>query len=166
MEIVTKMPVDFFATSTTISDELFWKHLEFFFSISEYRQKKAQIQIGYHGINGVEGAKSDNSIETFTKYYEKLICKVLEHIPDLTLASETNVVDTTNTTHFADKVNKQIEKQNEAIKSLAEKYHLKFNDLYNYMLNEGKSYKHRDWIHWESSAQIFIANRVSSIINS
>lgn len=164
LEKVTRCPVDFFATSTAMSDDLFWKELEFFFSISEYRQKKAHIQIGYHGINGVEGAKTDNSIETFSKNYERLICTVIKYIPDLTLASETNVVDAPDLPDTAENINKQLEKQNDAIKALAQKYGLKFNDLYHYMLNEGKDFKHSDKIHFESNANMFIAERIASII--
>lgn len=165
LEKVTKLPVDFFATSTAISDDLFWKQLEFFLSIKEYRQKKAHIQIGFHGIDGIGGAKSNNSIEEFSKYYEKLICTILKYIPDLILASETNVVEAPGLPDTAENINRQIEKQNEAIKVLAQKYGLKFNDLYHYMLNEGKNFKHRDRIHFESSANMFIAERVASIIN-
>lgn len=157
--------MDFFATSTAISDDLFWRKLEFFFSINEYRQKKAHIQIGYHGINGIEGAKTDNSIEKFSKYYERLICTVMKYIPDLTLASETNVVEAPGLPDTAENINKQLEKQNDAVKALAKKYGLKYNDLYHYMLNEGKNFKHRDRIHFESSANIFIAERIASILN-
>ena len=54
---LTGRPVDFFATSTSIGDEMFWKMLELFFSFKEYKQQKAHIQIGVHSINGFGAAK-------------------------------------------------------------------------------------------------------------
>lgn len=112
LRILTKRPVDFFACSTSISDEKFYETLELFFSYKEYRQKKAQIQIGVHGINGFEKAITSNSIADYEKGFEKLVNYVLKYIPDLTIALTTAVVQANNLSVIDEKINNEIIKRN------------------------------------------------------
>lgn len=157
---LTKRPVDFFATTTNISDDKFFETLEFFFSYKEYRQKKAQIQIGVHDIDGVAKAVRSNSIEEWEKSYEKLVTNVLKYIHDLTIALTTPIVVQDDLSKINDKINNEIIKRNEIAKKIAGKYKLKVNDLYSLMLNE----PHRDWAHFPKEGSEKIAHKVADIM--
>lgn len=159
-----KKPVDFFATSTNISDDKFYKTLELFFSYEEYRQCKAQIQIGVHGINGFNGfvnAIQSNSIDDFEKAYEKLVTYVLKYIPDLTIALSTSVVKPDNLSELDEKINNEIIKRNQIAKKIAEKYKLKVNDLYSLMLSE----PHRDRINFPIEGREHMAKYAAKAMN-
>ncbi len=161
---LTKKPVDFFATSTNISDDKFFKSLDLFFSYREYRQYKAQIQIGVHGINGFNGfvnSIQSNSIEDFEKTYEKLVTYVLKYIPDLTIALATSVVKLSNLSELDEKINNEIIKRNQIAKKVAEKYKLKVNDLYTLMFNE----PHRDRMHFHVEGREQMAKYVAKAMN-
>lgn len=157
---LTQKPVDFFATTTNISDDKFYRTLDLFFSYEEYHQQKAQIQIGVHGIDGVCKAVQSNSIEKFEKEYEKLVNYVLKYIPDLTIALTTHVVENSNLSKLWEKVNNEIIKRNQVAKKIAEKYKLKVNDLYSLMFNE----PHRDWAHFPKEGSEKIARKVAEVM--
>lgn len=158
---LTNKPVDFFATSTSISDDKFYKTLDLFFSYEEYRQYKAHIQIGVHGIDGFGNAIQSNSIEEFEKAYEKLITYVLKYIPDLTIALTTSVVKLDNLSELDEKINNEIIKRNQIAKKIAEKYKLEVNDLYSLMFSE----PHRDRVHFPKEGSEKIAHKVAEVMN-
>ena len=157
---LTKKPVDFFATNTSISNDKFYETLDLFFSYKEYRQTKAHIQIGVHGIDGVEKAIQSNSIEEYEKAYEKLVVYILKYIPDLTVALTTSVVNQEHLSEPNEKINNEIIKRNQVAKKIAEKYKLKVNDLYSFMLNE----PHRDWVHFPAEGSEKIARKVAEVM--
>lgn len=154
---LTKKPIDFFAVSTSISDEKFFEALEFFFSFKEYRQKKAHIQIGVHGINGFGNAVQNNSITEYEKGFEKLVNTVIKYIPDLTIALTTSVTQSGNLSVIDDTINDEIIKRNTVAKEIAEKHKLPVNDLYTLMLNE----PHRDIVHFSKEGSDKIARRTA-----
>lgn len=139
---------------------MFYKTLDLFFSYEEYRQSKAHIQIGVHGIDGVSKSVHNNSIEEFEKAYEKLVAYVLKYIPDLTIALTTSIVEPHNLSKLDEKINNEIIKRNRSIKKIAEKYKLKVNDLYSFMFNE----PHRDWAHFPKGGIEKIARRVAEVM--
>lgn len=145
-----------------IIDDMFWKQLELFFSLKEYQQKKAQLQIGFHGIAGVGGLRSTPSISEYKIFYEKLVKTILNYIPDLTIATSTHVVKKENLFQLDESINGEIIKKNDIAIKVAKKFNLNVNDLYTYMLEEGKGYKHVDTVHFEASSNDFIASKVAS----
>lgn len=153
-------PVDFFATTASISSDRFYETLELFFSYEEYRQKKAHIQVGLHGINGFCCAVHNNSIAEFEKDYEKLVTTVLKYIPDVTVASLTPVVKADDFSKFDDKINNEVLKRNEVIQKIGQKYNLPVNDLYALMRNE----IHRDFVHYPKEGSEKIARRVAEVM--
>ena len=160
LSILTNRPVDFFASTASISDEKFYETLELFFSYKEYRQKKAQIQIGVHGIDGVEKAIQSNSISDYEKGFERLVTTVLKYIPDLTIALTTSIVQANDLSKLDDKINNEIIKRNQVAKKIAEKYKLPINDLYTLMLNE----PHRDWVHFTKEGSEKIARQTAKVM--
>lgn len=153
-------PVDFFATTASISSDRFYETLELFFSYEEYRQKKAHIQVGLHGINGFCCAVHNNSIAEFEKDYEKLVTTVLKYIPDVTVASLTPVVKADDFSKFDDKINNEVLRRNEIIQKIGQKYNLPVNDLYALMRNE----IHRDFVHYPKEGSEKIARKVAEVM--
>lgn len=156
LENLINKPVDFFATSAYIADDMFWKQFDLFFSFKEYRQSKAHIQIGLHGINTFGGAKHSNSLEEWEIYYEKLVKRIMEFIPDLTIALSTPAI-ITNTGVLYEKWNDEIIKRNRIAAKIAEKYKLNINDLYTLMLGE----PHRDMTHFPKEGSEKIAKKIA-----
>ena len=157
---IIKRPVDFFATTASISSERFYETLDLFFSYEEYRQKKAHIQVGLHGIDGFCGAIHNNSIEEFEKDYEKMVTTVLKYVPDVTVALLTPVVKANDFSQFDEKVNNEVLKRNEIIKKIGQKYKLSVNDLYALMRNE----IHRDFVHYPKEGSEKIARKVAEVM--
>lgn len=154
-------PVDLFACSADLSDEMFWKYLDLFFSFDEYRQEKAQIQLGVHGVNGFGRSNRQFNSEIWEKCYEKLINKVLRHIPDLTIALTTMVMKRDNIEEVDESINNIVIEKNNIARKIAEKYNLKLNDLYTLMLNQ----PHTDSVHFPKEGSALIANQVAKVMN-
>ena len=153
-------PIDFFATSSSINDELFWKELDMFFSIKEYRQKKVHIMIGCHEIE-VRGAKREVSIPQFEKNYDRLITIVKQHISDITIATYSYFADAKDITKIDEKANEQIMKINEAIIRIANKHKLPINDMFALTYGNQIVYKHRDAVHYQPEVQTLLAKQVA-----
>lgn len=147
-------------TTTSISDDKFYKTLDLFLSYEEYRQYKTHIQIGVYGINCVEKAIQSNSIEEFEKEYESLVTYILKYIPDLTIALTTSVVEQGNLSKLDEKINNEIIKRNQVVKKITEKYKQKINDLYSLMFNE----VHRDWALFSTEGSEKITRKVAEIM--
>lgn len=159
--LLCRRPVDFFASSTTMADELFWKELQLFFSVEEYRQQKVHIQIGYHGIDSVCNANHSNDLSAFEQEYERLITTVKEYIPDITLATIVYIAQKDSPETIDETINNEVIKRNEIIKKLAAKYSLPLNDLYSYTYNDQVTFKHRDAVHFLPEANPLLAEKIA-----
>lgn len=157
---MTNKPVDFFAGSADILDDAFWRCLDLFFSYSEYRQTKANIQIGVNGIDGVGNSVCSNDIVAWEERYEKLVNCILKYIPDLTIALTTSVHRKDKILIIDERINNEIIKRNKVAKKIAEKYRLPINDLYTLMFNE----PHRDWVHFPKEGSEKIAQQTAKIM--
>lgn len=154
---LTGRPVDFFATTTSIDEDMFWKTLELFFGFEEYRQQKAHIQIGLHSIDGFMSAKRNFSLEEYERNYDKLVKTVKKYIPDLTIATTTKVVQVGNLTAIDQHNTEEVIKRNEIAMRIAKKHGLKTNDLFTSMYNS----LHRDLVHFTTESIQEMAKHVA-----
>ena len=145
LAVLTGRPVDFFATSTPIVEQLFFKQLESFFEFKEYRQQKAHIQINLHGIDGVAGSKCNILLEDYKKAYERMVQIVMDCIPEVIISTYTHIVHRNNVAVIDEKVTDEIKRRNAIAVEIAGKYNLKTDDLYTAMLN----FPRRDHVHFE-----------------
>lgn len=158
---IIKRPVDCFATSSTLYDPIFWKELDLFFSVSEYRQVKAQIQIGAHCISGfAQAEKRMSTWEDIERDYEKLLNTVLQYIPDVVIATATNIVKEDDLVTIDEYLNSQILRCNEIAVKIATKYGLKINDLYTAM----KGCAHSDFVHFTEAGYDIAAQQTAKAL--
>ena len=138
-----------------------------------------QVQIGIHGINEINTELNDSFYVVYKEQYRNLIEYLLEKTKRLVLASATPVINQywncSNrylafifsslhplcVEHINERVDKELTRRNKIAYDLAREYGLAFNDLYRYMRNEGKKFRHVDEIHYEKRSNIFIARKVS-----
>lgn len=174
-----KRPIDFFGTSSVVTDELFIRELEMFMSIKEYSYDIIQVQIGVHGIVSESGRKLP---ENYYQYYEEAYIDLIKFLNGkcnrLILATITPVIKPFSISnpilykiyarlHFKgneivdERFEEGIRKRNEIIYKAAERYKVSVNDLYKYMNNEGRHFRHIDHVHYEKRAKAFIAARVA-----
>lgn len=158
---LTGLPVDFFATSTSIEDEMFWKTLKLFFEFEDYRWQKAHIQIGVHSIDGMFGARRNVDLEEYEKNYDKLISVIKSYVPDLTVATTTKVVNASQLTQVDTRITEEIEKRNKVALRIAGKYGLKTNDLFKKMYD----FPHRDRVHFTAEGREQMAKFVAEAMH-
>lgn len=174
------MPVDYLGTSSLLLDELFLKEIEGFFNWGGVDLYSAiQVQIGYHGINEI-GIETDKKFYALYKeQYSNLIKYLLKKTEKLVLASTTPVIHNYHSFSnrylkyiignlhplFMEHVNEHVDRElivrNQIVQDLAQDFDLTFNDLYLYMKNEGKKYRHVDDVHYEHKSDAFIAKKVA-----
>lgn len=174
------MPVDYLGTSSLLLDELFLKEIEGFFNWGGVDLYSAiQVQIGYHGINEI-GIETDKKFYALYKeQYSNLIKYLLKKTKKLVLASTTPVIHNYHSFSnrylkyiignlhplFMEHVNEHVDRElivrNQIVQDLAQDFDLTFNDLYLYMKNEGKKYRHVDDVHYEHKSDVFIAKKVA-----
>ncbi|MCX4320778.1 MAG: hypothetical protein OSJ44_13830, partial [Lachnospiraceae bacterium] len=180
LEKVLGMPVDYIGTSSLILDELFLHEIESFFDwggVDLYRA--IQVQIGIHGILEINTELNSDFYDMYKNQYQNLIEYLSEKTKRLVLASTTPVINrywNCSNKYLAfifsnlhplciEKINEQMDKElsirNNITRDLAKEYGLAFNDLYSYMRNEGKKFRHIDEIHYEKKCNIFIARKVA-----
>lgn len=138
-----------------------------------------QVQIGYHGINEI-GIETDKKFYALYKeQYSNLIKYLLKKTKKLVLASTTPVIHNYHSFSnrylkyiignlhplFMEHVNEHVDRElivrNQIVQDLAQDFDLTFNDLYLYMKNEGKKYRHVDDVHYEHKSDVFIAKKVA-----
>ncbi len=157
---ISEMPIDFFATSASITEDIFWKQLDHFFSYEEYRQKKAHIQIGFHGIvnsTGYNRKAAEFSYEEYEKSFEKLVQTVMKYVPVVVVALTTPVVKQSDLSVLDEYINGEIIKRNNIAAKVAKKYNLKINNLYSLMLDD----EHVDRVHFTKAGNDKLADAVA-----
>lgn len=179
----TGRPVDFIGSSSAVTDELFLKELELFFSVKEYQYSVIHMQIGVHGIVP-EGEKIVlNDYPDYYKYYEESYREVVlflkEHCKRLILATVTPVILVNESmnpilrklyvhlhTRQMEKIDQRFEKgivkRNAIVHKIGNELQIPVNDLYNYMNTEGYALRHVDHVHYENKSKLFIARRVAA----
>lgn len=180
LERVLGMPVDYLGTSSLIFDELFIQEIEGFFNwggINLYRA--IQVQIGIHGIHEINTELNDDFYAVYEEQYRNLIEYLLEKTSRLVLASATPIINRywnfSNQylafifgnlhplciEHINEQEDKELIVRNTIVRNLAQEYGLIFNDLYSYMKNKGKKFRHIDDVHYGSRGNFFMARKVA-----
>lgn len=172
-------PVDFFGTSSAVTDQLFWKELTAFLSVEEYTYDSIHVQIGVHGIVSESGISLPSGYEiTYADCFEELVNILKKNCKRLVLATITQVVILPNNkipiigklyTHLHPvswensdpRFESGILARNEIIRNTARKHRLPCNDLYIYMIREGNRFRHIDHVHYEKNAELFLAKRTA-----
>lgn len=179
---ISETPVDFIGSSSHVLDELLLNQIEFFFEMSDFEYKMIHIQLGCHGILSLP---NDIDLEQFyldyKEQYRRLILFLKTKSPKIVLGSATQIVkypDMKNS--ILNKIYNHIHsakseipdmryeigivQRNKIVKELCEEEHVQFDDLYSYMLSEGRKIRHIDHVHYEKNARILLANRVMTFI--
>lgn len=65
---------------------------------------------------------------------------------------------------YDDEINATKQKKNEIVLRVAEEMDVKYLDINEYMLTEGKMYRHIDHIHFVESAKKFIVKKMLSVL--
>lgn len=174
--------VDFFGTSSAITDSIFQKELEMFFAVEEYHYDLIHMQIGVHGIvpEGEQSLLDDypNYYKFYERDYRRLILYLMDKCDRLVLATITPVVvwkpiknpfiskvftrlHRKSMETIDERFDRGIRIRNEILKKIADEYNIPVNDLYSAMsTGEGKCLRHIDHIHYEKAAKNLFANRL------
>lgn len=179
-----KCAVDFLGTCSAITDLLFRKELDLFFSMTEYQYDFIHLQLGVHGIvpEGKQVLLED--CPDYYRYYEKdyrqLVVYLKSKCKKLVLGTITPVIvwkQYTNPlyaklyTHLhrkSDEVldgrfDQGIKQRNGILIKIAKEQGVQVNDLYKLMsVGEGKNFRHTDHVHYEKIAKNLFADRLIS----
>ena len=180
LEKISGIPVDYIGTSSLILDELFLREIDIFLIGGGVDMYSAiQVQIGIHGIMDIKTELNGDFYDVYRNQYKNLIEFLLEKTKRLVLASTTPVIDRywncsnkylsfilRNThplcmEHINERMDKELSIRNNMARDIAKEYSLIFNDLYFYMRNEGKKFRHIDEIHYEKKSNVFMARKVA-----
>lgn len=174
-------PVDLFATSSCLHDFLYIKQIDLFFSLNNYRYDAIFVQYGHHSQIAIGGGEyKEEDFILYEKEFEILI-RFLQQFSDRIIVESMfyNVIEKKkrwynrkrrwyNTLFLKDvydkKVNKNKFRKNKIMECVAKNLNVKFLDINDYMLNEGKKFVHEDIIHYEDSGNKFIAKKMHEIL--
>lgn len=159
-------PVDLFATSACLTDEMYYKQLELFLSFAEYREEKIQLHIGVHNINNFLDAKERCSLEQFEELVDKLITLLQQRVsPKIILATTTLARAMNEAETFVPYVNEEIQKENAVVRKIARDRGLLLNDLEEYMDHGEVKFEHTDFAHFDHAGNDFIARRTAEFMD-
>lgn len=176
------LPVDFFGTSSAITDPLFAKELRMFFSVKEYKYDLIHLQLGVHGIvpenpNVLLNDYPDYYL-AYERDYQNLVLYLQEQCTRLVLGTITPVVKLKGYKNpiikriyillhrksseiIDEQFDSGIKARNSIVRKTAQKFNLPVNDLYEMMTEgEGKRFKHIDHVHYEKSSKKLFAEQL------
>lgn len=179
LENMMKVNVDFFGTSSRITDTMFWKELECFFSFLEYSYDMIQIQLGYHGIHGENGEMIESEWDNWKRAYKQLIDYLQGKCDKIIVTSTTHTVINPSRKKLWDlkyfyyklmhkwgnkvekdniEKNRVIKRKNEIAELIAMENNLLFIDLWDIMKNS--KFRHIDEVHFEEAHKEFISAEI------
>ena len=181
-EKAIQCPVDMLGSSSALNDILFKSQIEAFFVSSSYRYTDVFIQMGHHSVRNVNG---DYYTEDDFCTYKNNLWELIEYVKSFYVMEDVNIVllsifysvmpipknlRRSSLVRFVvlwkkifgevwnEKRNEIVEKKNDIMSQLAKEKDIAFCDINKIMISKGRSFVHKDHIHYEDKAKPFIVN--------
>lgn len=150
--------VDLFAVSMSITDELFMKMLNSFFSVEEYKYDIVCFQVSQHEFAHFN--QDERYGDKWIKAYIDLISEVNKRVSNVTFVSLTPNVLKADLKIYDDARNRYLWYMNKKISEMAIKMRALYIDLWDTLLEA----EHSDYIHFTEEVNWSIAEDVSEVL--
>lgn len=141
--------LDFCGSSCHIGDTLLRKEIQFFLNADDYIYEKIIVNIGGQHGHHMACRESTEDRELFKQSYIELIEYLFKYCQDVLLVSFTPNIPNEDTR------NKEILERNDVLKEIADKYSLKYIEIY--ALLKAGNYEYTDRIHFVKEAYVDVA---------
>ncbi len=155
-QLIRQYAVDLFASSFSITDPLFWKHLAFFMDSSEYEYKCIVVQYGVQHGRHQNCARVQSEKEEFRFRYVRLVEFLKGYCSNIFLmTSNTNMCGPEWMT-IDSETDGEVVARNDTIKDVGKQFGISVFDFYKLVQNSKCQYV--DNVHLETRACIFSAS--------
>lgn len=156
--------VDLFATSFSIMDSLFWKHLRCFMDTAEYAYSCIIVQCGVqHGLfQDCVGTQKDK--DDFKLKYIELLDFLNKYCPNIICMTNNARMQEPEWTMTDCGLDEEILCRNNIIKDVGKQFGVKIFEFYN-IVHSGK-HRYVDHVHLEKKAYIYVAAKLAVFLKN
>lgn len=154
--------VDLFASSFSLNDPLFWKHLSCFMESSEYTYKCIVVQYGVQHDRFRKCSVSAEERQCFKTQYIRLLKLLIQLCPTVFLMTGNSNVDKNQPDKIDEEFEPEIVCRNSIIKEVGELFQCDLFDFYLQVHNN--DYKFVDNIHLDKNSYMITANYLAKFL--
>lgn len=171
---ITNNPVDLFATSAALRDQMYWDQWECFFKNNLYRYDAIFVWVGNHSRMSEDGKSyfTEYDYRRFRADFSYLIDRCLDISSDITVLSTLHMYKWRKYNHDIERIRRKlmikpkehlnheenvvVEGKNRIMQEVAEEKNVRFYDIDSVLMES--DYWHTDFIHYIPESNTFVAN--------